>query len=189
MIGLHLTWADASGMKRFERLVRQLNDGQVRIVGNRVLNRTGDTARTGVRRTLTKQTGLKRAVIVKAVRVKRSDPATLAYTMTSKGGDIALKFFGARETRKGVSAAPFGKRKVFASTFIKGGRFPNRSGIVFRGHVMKRQGPDRVPIHVEQSGVVIPHEMVTGDTAAEFQRVVRTVMPRRMAHELRRLLP
>lgn len=189
MTGLHLTWVDASGMKRFERLVRQLNDGQVRIVGNRVLNRTGDTARTGVRRTLTKQTGLKRAVIVKAVRVKRSDPATLAYTMTSKGGDIALKFFGARETRKGVSAAPFGKRKVFASTFIKGGRFPNRSGIVFRGHVMKREGPGRVPIHVEQSGVVIPHEMVTGDTAAEFQRVVRTVMPRRMAHELRRLLP
>lgn len=176
-------------MDRFARFIRKLNDGQVRAVANRVVNRTGDMARTGVRRTLTKQTGLKRATIVKAVSVKRSSPATLAYEMTARGGDVALKFFGARETRKGVSAAPFGKRQVFAGTFIKGGRFPNRSGIVFRGHVMKRVGAGRFPINVEQSGVIIPNEMVTGETAAEFERVARTVLPRRMEHELRRLMP
>lgn len=189
MAGLDIRWDGIGGPQRFADRLSQIGDGRIRMIGNRVVNHTGDRARTVVRRELTKQTGLKRTIIVKAVRVTRSSPSTLAYEMKAKGGDVALKFFRARETRRGVSAAPFGKRQVFGSTFIRGGRFPNRSGIVFRGHVMERVGADRLPIKVVQSGVVIPNEMVSGATASAFHRVVRSHMPNRFAHELRRLLP
>jgi len=143
-------------------------------------------ARTQVYRSLTAQTGLKRRVIVKAVRVTRSNSGTLTYTMTTKGGDIALKFFAARETRRGVSAAPFGQRRIFPSTFILGGRFPNRHGVVFHGHVMRREGASRFPIKVEQSGVIIPAEMVKGATAQAFRSTVARVLPQRVEHEIRR---
>lgn len=184
---LVINWHDDTGFRRFERAIRSLDPAKLNPALNRAVNRAGDMSRTQVRRVLPGQTGLPRATIVKAVRVIRSQPFTLAYTMTAQGGDVALKFFGARETRKGVSAAPFGKRQVFAGTFIRGGRFPNRSGTVFHGHVMERTGPARFPIKVVKSGVVIPTEMVSGETARAFQSTVSRVLPHRVAHEIRRL--
>lgn len=186
MLELQVRWADAGGVRRLERAMLALGPQKFRVVGNRVVNRTGDMARTHVRKALTKQTGLKRTVIVKAVRVARSTPANLTYRMSARGGDIALKFFAPRETRAGVSATPFGVRKVFAGTFIKGGRFPDRKGVVFHGHVMKREGAARFPITVQQSGVIIPQEMVKGETASGFNRIAREVLPRRMLHEISR---
>lgn len=186
MLELQVRWADAGGIVRLDRAMRALGEQKFRVIGNRVVNRTGDMARTHVRKALTRQTGLKRVVIVKAVRVTPSSPATLTYRMSAQGGDIALKFFSPRETRAGVSAAPFGVRKVFPGTFIKGGRFPDRKGVVFHGHVMKREGASHFPILVQQSGVIIPEEMVKGETASGFQRIAREVLPRRMMHEIRR---
>ncbi|GJE45316.1 hypothetical protein [Methylobacterium soli] len=47
----------------------------------RALNHTGDKARTQMTRALTAQTGLKRTVIVKALRVTRASPGVLTYTI------------------------------------------------------------------------------------------------------------
>lgn len=184
---LVVSWADASGFARFQRALRSLERAKLVPALNRAVNRAGDASRTQVRRALTAQTGLPRATILKAVRVTRSQPVSLTYAMTAKGGDVALKFFRARETRKGVSATPFGKRTVFPSTFINGGRFPSRSGVVFHGHVMRREGDGRFPIKAVKSGVIIPDEMVKGETAAAFQSTVSRVLPQRLAHEVRRL--
>lgn len=186
---LTIRWADVEGLKRFEAGIRALGDRKMRAVGNRAVNRTGDMARTQVRRALTKQTGLKRRVIVEAVKVTRSTPATLIYRMSAAGGDISLKHFAARETRRGVSAAPFGKRKIFAHTFIKGGLFPDRKTLAYGGEVFM---PDLASsdwgrtFEVQKSGVVIPAEMVKGETKAAFERTVATVLPARLEHELHR---
>ncbi|MGQ2906728.1 MAG: phage tail protein [Aliihoeflea sp.] len=187
MANLIIGWGDRTGLDRFAQSLQGLTDKRFKTVVNRVVNRTGDMARTQVRRELTGQTGLPLKTIVKAVAVARSQPGTLTYRMTARGGDISLKFFRPRETRAGVVASPFGKRQVFGGTFIKGGRFPNRKGIVFLGHVMQRVGKARFPIKVVQSGVVIPNEMTTGATVRSFHSTVQRVMPQRLAHELRRL--
>lgn len=188
MTVLQVRWQDVRGLHRFDNGIKALGkDG--RKVMQRALARSGDMARTQVYRALTKQTGLKRQVIVKAIKVTRPSFVELSYTMRARGGDISLKYFSPRETRKGVSAAPFGKRQVFAGTFMKGGRFPNRKGMVFNGHVVHRTGADRFPVEVQKSGVIIPNEMVEGATAEAFQRVVRENLPRRVEHELGRLLP
>ncbi|MFN4098164.1 MAG: hypothetical protein ACK4GT_00170 [Pararhodobacter sp.] len=184
---LVLGWQNGEDLARFAGALRSLGDARFRIVGARVVNRTGDMSRTQVRRRLTKQTGLKRRTIVKAVGVTRASPASMVYVMRAKGGDVSLKYFAARETRRGVSAAPFGKRRVFAGTFIKGGRFPSRVPIGMGGHVFARTGGGRTPIEKQKSGVVIPAEMVSGATRQAFEASTRMVLPQRMAHEIRRM--
>ena len=185
-MSLTITWQNGESLRRFDNALKALGGQKMRAVANRAVNRAGDAARTQVRRELPKQTGLQRQQIVRAVRVVRSTPATLIYRMTSFGGDVSLKYFGARETLRGVSAAPFGQRRVFPGTFVKAGRFPNRVGIGMGGHVFKRAGAGRFPIEKQRSGVIIPQEMVKGATRDAFERTVSTVLPKRLEHEISR---
>jgi hypothetical protein len=154
----------------------------------RAINHTGDKARTQVIRALTGQTGLKRKTIVRAVKVTRASAGGMAYVLTTRGGNVALKFFGARETRAGVSAAPWNARQVFAGAFIRGGRFPARVPLKLGGQVFKRAGSGRLPIAWQKSGLFIPKEMVEGQTRSAFMGVVVRDLPARAAHELLRTI-
>ncbi|MEO0980736.1 MAG: hypothetical protein AAFY24_25985, partial [Pseudomonadota bacterium] len=133
------------------------------------------------------QTGLKLRTIRSAMVPVRASGGSLTYRIKAKGGDIALKHFAARETRRGVSARPFGQRRVFASTFIKGGKFPSRVAIGLGGHVFARTGSGRLPIEKQKSGVIIPREMIKGESAKAWQSTVAVVLPRRVVHEVRRI--
>ena len=68
----------------------------------RAVNHTGDKARTQMRKVLVTQTGLKRKTIDKAVISKRAFNGG-AYVIKSKGGNIRLKYFGARETHVSIA--------------------------------------------------------------------------------------
>lgn len=187
---LRLRWQDVSGLQRVENAMGRLSSDQKYTVFRRAINHTGDKAKTVVIRELAAQTGLKQKVIRKAVKVKRANFSALEYVMTTRGGDISLKFFGARETRKGVTAAPFGNRKLFAGAFMKGGRFPNRvTAKGLNGHVYEREGKGRVPLAFVDSGVIIPAEMVKGATASAFFDVVNRELPARVMHEIGFLAP
>lgn len=187
MSDLVVRWQEISGVARFDNMIGALGkDG--RKVMQRGLARAGDMARTKVYRTLTVQTGLKRKVIVKAIRTSRPSYDDLRYEMRATGGDISLKFFSPRETRAGVSAAPFGQRRIFAGTFMKGGKFPNRVATrKLGGHVWKRIGKGR-DIEMQDSGVIIPQEMVSGETASAFTSTIARMLPQRIEHELARLM-
>lgn len=153
------------------------------------INHTGDKAKTAMTQALTVQTGLQKKVIVKALRVTRAGAGSLTYTIRSAGGDVSLKYFGARETRAGVSAAPWGRRQVYTGTFIKGGRFPNRVALPkLNGQVMRRESGSKLPIAKAKSGLFIPNEMVTGATAVAFNEVAERDLPDRLAHELLRVI-
>lgn len=205
---LELKWQDISGMQRLGNAMGRLNSHQRHLVLQRAVNHTGDKARTQVIRALAKQTGLGYGVIKKAVRTGRaygasadpeqfakaqaSDrPGSLIYVMSSKGGDISLKYFKARETLRGVTAAPFGKRKLFPRTFMKGGRFPNRkTAEKLKGHVYAPLGKTwRGPVEFQNSGVVIPEQMLKGATAEVFAKTVSEQLPPRVMHEINRLCP
>lgn len=182
---------DPAGIERIANLLAAAGPKAPHAI-RRAVNHTGDKARTRMVRTLTAQTGLKRRVIVKALKVRRANFQFAAYAIESAGGNIALKFFGARETRKGVSAAPWGKRRIFVSTFIKGGRFPGRVALKMGGHVFERTGEvtrtGRPAIRISKSGVIIPNEMVAGATRQAFYAVVGESLPGRLSHELYRII-
>ena len=180
--------ADLSGYTRLSNILAAAGKNTGPAV-NRALNRAGDMAKTAMIRVLAPQTGLKPKVIRKALRSKRANAGNGAsYVIESRGGDVRLKFFSARETKKGVSAAPWNSRQIFAGTFIKGGRFPNRVDLGKGGQVFKRSGSARYPIQVQKSGVFIPEEMIAGASAAAFYQVAETVLPNRLAHELLRII-
>lgn len=155
----------------------------------RAINHTGQKARTAMVRSLTAQTGLKRKTIVKALKVKRAaQRGDLSYTITSRGGDISLKYFSPREVRGGTTASPFGKRTNFPMAFLKGGRRPNRVPLNMGGHIFRRTSASRTPIELVDSGVIIPEQMVTGATEAAFYDVAGRELANRLSHELFRIL-
>lgn len=179
------------GARQFAELVRDLgNRTKVNTAAARALNHTGKVVRTRVYRTLAKQTGLKVATTNKAMKPINATPSRLEYRIHGRGGDISLRHFKARETRKGVSAAPMNQRKVFPTTFIKGGFFPNRKTLGMNGQVFKPLPGSKQwgrPFEKQRSGVRIPEQMVAGETARAFRETVAQRLPARIAHEIQRL--
>jgi hypothetical protein len=160
---------------------------QMPLVLVRAINHTGDKALTQMRRVLVAQTGLKYATLKRAVKgTKAFGPG--AYTIRSKGGDVRLMFFKARETRAGVSAAPWNNRRIYAGTFMKGGLFPNRKPLHMGGAVLRRVGKARQPVAAVKSGLFIPEEMVKGQSEAAFFSTLDRDLSPRIAHELYRVL-
>lgn len=185
-MSLVMTWKDIEGLEKYSAAIKNMDKNIVK-AAVRALNRTGDSTKVQVRRKLAKQTGLKQKVLVRALKAKKANFNSLGYEIYSKGGDISLKYFSPRETRPGVSASPFSKRSVFKGTFMLGGRFPNRHGLVGNGHVFIRGGKTAKSMTKVKSGVIIPNEMVKGESREAFEEAVREVLPKRMEHELSRL--
>jgi hypothetical protein len=96
------------------------------------VQKVGPIATSQMKRVLPAQTGLKFKTINKALK-GRAQGAN--FVIGSKGGDVRLKFFGARETAKGVTAAPWNSRRLYPATFIKSGWWPKRGKPVGHGQV------------------------------------------------------
>lgn len=180
-------------MSRFGAQLQALGDGRMKQALGRALRHTGAKTRTQVVRALTAQTGLKMKTIRKAVRVE-SDGSSMEYILVVRGGNVRLKYFGARETAKGVSAAPWNSRRVYGSTFMKAGWWPKRvtkpgwNGQVFRRLGGKtKAGKDK--FEAVRSGLFIPDELITGRTRAAWEKSVQTDLLPRVEHEIRRLMP
>jgi hypothetical protein len=131
-----------------------------------------------VTRALAKQTGVKYGAVKKALLVQRANYDRGVFRITAKGGYISLKEFGARQTKAGVSAMVWGKRRVFPHSFIS-----QKLG----GHVFVRMGKDRKPIR-KMWGPALPNELIKDETAAVFLSTVQAELPRRVAYEVSALL-
>jgi hypothetical protein len=188
MAELRARWADQN-VKRFGKKLVELKT-RFPVVLPRIVNQVGDRAKTQVIRNLTKQTGLPRATIVKAVGdPRRAGPARLSYEMVTRGGNIRLKYLAPRETRAGVTAQPWGRRQLFAGTFMKGGRFPNRKPVPkFDGHVYRRLNTSGTQITQARSGMFIPTEMTTGATKAAFERIAALLLQERVEAAIKKLI-
>ncbi|MFG1370707.1 phage tail protein [Xanthobacter oligotrophicus] len=173
-VGISVEW---QGLARIRELLERAAQVSPQAVA-RALNRTVEKARTDVTRALVKQTGLKFGTVRKATSLWRASAGSLTAEIRAKGGYTSLKEFSARQTKKGVSAAPWGRRQVFDHTFMV-----KRYG----GHVYKREGKDRFPLR-KLYGPAIPVEMVKGASRDAFFRAVESELPKRLDHELGRVL-
>lgn len=172
-------WADAQ-VVAFAAKLRELNMHLPNVLP-RIVNQVGNRAKTQVIRSLTKQTGLPRSTIVRALgKPRRAHAGRLVYEMQTAGGNIRLKYVKPRETRAGATAAPWNKRQLFPRTFILGGTFPNRHGFVKGGHVMRRLDGRGRKLAFARSGMFIPTEMVTGATAEAFERIAGPLLQQRV---------
>lgn len=142
------------------------------------LNRTVSETRTAVARALVQQTGAKYGVVRKALSIIPATAATLTAAIVAKGSYMPLSAFKARQTKKGVSAAPWNTRRVFPHTFIIA-----RYG----GNVYKRVGRARFPLH-KLYGPAIPVELPKYQSRDAFYATAPAVLAKRLDHELGRLL-
>jgi hypothetical protein len=172
---MHLTVSLDAVLSQFGKRIEQAGKNAPQIMADG-LNAAGPGLRRATIAAEVAQTGLSKSTISRAQREHRASASHLVYEIAAKGGDVRLKFFKARETKAGVSAAPWNKRQVYEGNFIKGGRFPDRVGIGMGGHVFKRTGAARGPIEGGRSGLFIPKEMTTGQTAAAFEARQGTVL-------------
>lgn len=175
------------GMKALEVFGKRLPNAQANVL-NRMLTKT----RSALVPVLTRQTGLSRRIIDKAVRPYRASPQNPHVMLITRGGEISYRYFGAHEVAGGVEATvkgdrvfvpggfrrsgPRGRRQMVAK--LNGQVYVNIDGKRWRGQIMK-----------EKSGVFIPYEMVSGQTAATFNRMVETDLIVEVERELAKLLP
>lgn len=183
------SWADRN-VRKFGKRVLLLNERFPKVLP-RIVNQVGDRSKTQVIRALTKQTGLPRKTIVKAVGDPgRARPGKLSYDMVTRGGNIRLKYLGAHETEGGVVAKPFGKTTLYPGAFMNGGRFPDRKTVAeFDGHAFYRLNRSGSKIAFARSGVIIPVEMTQGATMAAFNRIAGPLLQERVEAAIRKLIP
>ncbi|MGJ0391168.1 MAG: hypothetical protein ACR650_00155 [Methylocystis sp.] len=125
----------------------------------RALDEVGNKTRTQVIKATAAQAGVNQGKVRGVIRTKQAAGAGGGeYVITARDVTLSLKEFGLRQTASGVSAAPWGKRRVFPHTFVG----PS-------GHVFVRKGKDRLPIH-KLFGPNIPTEMVKDEAEKTFYR-------------------
>ena len=182
-----------NGFTRLSEAVRALGERRAHTAYSRAITNTGKVAGTAAGRALAKQTGLPAKIAGKAMKrsVTHSTPETLTYIIRLQGGDIALKYFNPEERKKGVSARPFGRRKIFKSTFTHAGFWPVRvKKPGWNAHVFKRTGGTtkygKDEFERQNSGVIIPNEAMEGRTAAAWRATTSTLQDR-IATEIRKV--
>lgn len=156
------------------------------------LNAGGQAVRSATVAAETAQTGLRHDTIDRAQRAIEAAPGRLAFTITSRGGNVRLKYFGAKEGGGGVTAHPWNRPTFYRGAFITSGLpgrrapSPKLNGQVFENIAGGRWGG---AIRQRRSGLFIPKEMTAGRTAAAFNGAAHTVLSTTIVTRLGALMP
>jgi hypothetical protein len=164
-------------LARYGNQLAALGEGQARTAMSRALNHEGDKRRTQVKRALVKQTGINYGAVDKATATVRATPATLTYTLKARGDETNIAWFGGVQRRKGVSASPWNRRRIFTRSFIVP-RF---------GRAFMRTSRNRLPIR-PLYGPNLARELLKDSSAAAWQSGIANIVAR-VGHEIGRMLP
>ncbi len=146
-----------------------------------VLNAEGRAVRERTVAAETAQTGLSHDTLDRAQHGHDATVASLAFTIAAQGGNVRLKYFGAREGGGGVTAHPWNRPTFYAGAFITSGRpgrrkpSPKLNGQVYENIAGGKWGGK---IRLKRSGLFIPTEMTKGATAGAFEAGARTALTR-----------
>lgn len=110
-------------MREVDQLARAIPSMPPRIAQAMVgqINRTGRMCFTQVRRTVSAETGIPQRDLNQRSRglaEKKARSGSLTYEIIARGKYTPLSYFDPVMRQKGVSARPWGKRRVFKDTFL-----------------------------------------------------------------------
>ena len=178
---------------RYAARLDALSGGEGRGVLAQALNEGGRAVRQATVAAETAQTGLPGETLERAQRELPADAGSLSYTIWSEGGNIRLKYFGAKEGGGGVTAHPWNRSTFYERAFITSGPRGRRApSPKLGGHVYRSVGGSRRwggPISVVRSGLFIPTEMTRGQTAAAFDKGAASVLATTVVARLGAMLP
>ena len=134
------------------------------------LNKVGTEVFTQAKRELKDATGLKVGVVAKGLAKDKARRGDETYTIRIKSRYKNVIEFGARQTKKGVSAKVWGKRRVYKHAFIASGKNSGKQ-LVFgktRGNPKKLKA-----LH----GPSLPREFQRQDMESLFNKKIKTRFP------------
>jgi hypothetical protein len=175
-----------TGWGTFENAADRIEEIDARLL-SQSLNRAGDKGKTQVSRATARVTGLPYYRVLRVEKVAKATPGKFDYRIEATDGFTSLADFKPRETRAGVSAAPWGERRTFGGSFAQGGQFPHRVPAAgLHDQIFKRVGDERLPIE-RLYGPSIPVEIVKGEPKSTWQRVTYDLKPAVLAEVRRRI--
>ena len=178
---------DARELAAISERYRQMGKAFTPVL-TRTVNWTGRRASTQVNRTLSAAMGLPQKELRGFLQVFPARYADITYTIRGVGRPISLRAFGAVQRQKGVSARPWGERRLFRGTFIVdslGGSVYVRTGVKARATKGKFKGQYREQIK-KLWGPAVPREMAQHVTVRAFNATVTEHFPKRLEHEVQR---
>ena len=152
----------AADVKAATRYLTNLEHKQLPKAINSTVNDIGKTAQKEALKHLSQISGATQASIKRGGfwMVIRSRVRTLAYTIRVRRGAISLRAFGARQTKKGVTAKAWGKRRLYKGAF----KVRKLNDQVFKrradGSLKKLWGPQPSKLTLEDSTARIVDEVV-----------------------------
>ena len=131
------------------------------------LNKVGAEVFTQAKRELRDATGLKAGVVAKGLKKDKARRGDEEYSIFIKSRYKNVIEFGARQTKRGVSAKVWGKRKIYRGAFIGGGRNSGKR-LVFK---KLKDDPKRIEaLH----GASLPREFHRQDMESIFKKKIKT---------------
>ena len=134
------------------------------------LNKVGAEVVTQAKKELTGATGLKQKVVNKKINKDQARRGDEEYSIWIKSRYLNVIEFGAKQTKKGVSANVWGKRKIYKGAFIGGGRNSGKR-LVFK---KRTDNPKKIrALH----GASLPREFHRQDMEKIFKKKIKTRFP------------
>jgi len=134
------------------------------------LNKIGAEVFTQAKRELRDATGLKAGVVAKGMKKDKARRGDEEYPIFIKSRYKNVIEFGARQTKRGVSAKVWGKRKIYRGAFIGSGRNSGKR-LVFK---KLKDDPKRIEaLH----GASLPREFHRQDMEKIFKKKIKTRFP------------
>ena len=124
---------------------------------------------TQAKRELKEATGLKAGTVAKKITKDKARRGDEEYTIRIKSKYLNLIEFNARQTKRGVSAKAWGKRKIYRGACVGSGRSSTKQ-LVFK----KIKGSKQIKaVH----GASLPREFVRQDMEKIFNKKIKTRFP------------
>ena len=134
------------------------------------LNKVGAEVVTQAKRELKDATGLKAGVVTKKIKKDKARRGDEEYSIFIKSRYLNVIEFGARQTKRGVSAKAWGKRKIYRGAFIGSGRNSGKQLVFGKS---KRKKNKLKALH----GASLPREFERQDMAKIFNKKIKTRFP------------
>jgi hypothetical protein len=177
-------------VSRYGEQLARLSAGQAATAMSRALNQEGNKARTQVRTAVAKQTGVAKGRL--GLVTRSSTPATLTYTISASGRESNVAAFKGKQVAAGVSAQPWGQRRIFEHAFmlkavkgIEGAVSADAEGGKLMAFV-RRPGGGRTALR-PVFGPNLGREIVKAETKATFETSAVGIVDR-IGHEIARMI-
>lgn len=177
--------AELVGVPELGRVLREVENQVLPTANSRALNLVGRKMRTAMVRAVASEMGIQQKAVRSRTKLIKGSKAKPRVLLEFKGRAFNLIEFKARQTKKGVTASPWGQRRLIPHAFIA--TMPSGSRIVV---IRRLRGGTRVPRMPIDAwlGPGIAKTAAAEQLQEERARLIREVYPPELNHQLKLLV-